>query len=128
MILLIFLNLKSSSQKDTNNIILDKEIAKLVIKDLVSGDGCKLELEQTYIKINKLQEKEIQKDTIIHFLNEKISNYDTIINDKNNQITEYKNLSKDLENELKSNNNKLGWFKAGTIAGGVCFLFLLIVI
>jgi len=40
----------------------------LVVKDLIKGDGCKEELELTYLKIAKLEERDAQKDSMVVFL------------------------------------------------------------
>jgi len=97
--------LKSFSQTDTEQINLSNQTAKLVVKDLIRGDGCRQELEQTYMKI---------------------SNQEFIISQKDGQITEFRDLSKKLENELNSQNNKIKWFRRGSIAGGACFILLLL--
>ena len=107
-------------------IILSKDVAKLVAKDLIKGDGCKEELQLTYLKIAKLEERDAQKDSVIVFLKEKDKNNGLIISQKDEQITIYRDLSKELENALKSQNNKVTWFKRGSIAGGVCFILLLL--
>jgi hypothetical protein len=118
--------LKSFSQTDTEQINLSNQTAKLVVKDLIRGDGCRQELEQTYMKISKLEERDIQKDSMIVFLKEKVSNQEFIISQKDGQITEFRDLSKKLENELNSQNNKIKWFRRGSIAGGACFILLLL--
>jgi hypothetical protein len=63
--------LSSFSQTDTSKVKISSPIAKLVIKDLIIGDGCELELNLTREKIIKLQEREAQKDTIISLLKDK---------------------------------------------------------
>ncbi len=126
LILSLFLSLKSFSQTDTEQINLSNQTAKLVVKDLIRGDGCRQELEQTYMKISKLEERDIQKDSMIVFLKEKVSNQEFIISQKDGQITEFRDLSKKLENELNSQNNKIKWFRRGSIAGGACFILLLL--
>jgi len=65
LILTLSLSLKSFSQTDTAKITLSNQTAKLVAKDLIKGDGCREELEQTYMKIAKLEERDTQKDSMI---------------------------------------------------------------
>ena len=68
--------MNSFSQTDTTKVKIDTPIAKLVVKDLIKGDGCVEELKLTQEKVIKLEARETQKDTIISLLEQK---------DKNNQ-------------------------------------------
>ena len=95
-------------------------------KDLIKGDGCQEELQMTYMKIAKLEERDAQKDSVIVFLKEKDKNNEFIISQKDGQITEFRDLSKKLEGELNKQNNQIKWFRRGSIAGGVCFILLLL--
>lgn len=127
-ILLVFLSFKGFSQTDTNKICIESQTAKLVIKDLIKGDGCQQELNQVYIKLGKVEQREAQKDTAIQVLKEKDLNNQFIISQKDSQIVELKNLSKDLEIELTQNKNEVKWWKRGTIAGGSLSLILIIIL
>ena len=120
--------MKSFSQTDTEKITLSNQTAKLVAKDLIKGDGCREELEQTYVKIAKLEERDVQKDSMIIYLKDKVTNCEFIITQKDGQITEFRDLSKKLEGELNSQNKKIKWFRRGSIAGGACFILLLLAI
>jgi hypothetical protein len=127
LIILTILNFKSFSQKDTTQITLSNQTAKLVIKDILAGDGCKEELEQTYLKIAKMEERDIQKDSVIHFLKEKDLNNQNIIGYKDGQIGQLRELSKNLEDVIEDRNDKIKWWRRGAIAGGVTTLLLLII-
>jgi hypothetical protein len=128
LILLVILNLKSFSQKDTTQISLNNQTAKLVVKDLIKGDGCKEELEQAYIKIAKLEERDIQKEEKIQTLEEKDSTNQFIISQKDGQLGEFKNMNESLVSEIKTTNNSLKWYKRGTFAGGGAAIILLILL
>ena len=80
------LSLSSFSQVDTTKTILPNKVLRLVAKDLVRYDGCKIELELTKEKILKLQEREAQKDTIISLYKDKDENNKFIIRQKDLQI------------------------------------------
>ena len=110
LIILTILSFKSFSQKDTTQITLSNQTAKLVIKDILSGDGCKEELEQTHLKIAKLEERDIQKDSVIYFLKEKDLNNQNIIGYKDGQIGQLKELSKNLEDAIEDQNDKIKWW------------------
>jgi hypothetical protein len=105
------LSLNSFSQTDTTKVTLPTKVVRLAAKDLVRYDGCKVELKLTQDKVIKLQEREVQKDTIINFLTVKDKNNQFIIGQKDVQIGEYKGMTDDLKKELKGQRNKTFWYK-----------------
>ena len=119
--------MNSFSQTDTSKICLDKNIAKLVIKDLIRLDGCKQEVEQLYIKIAKIEERESQKDSAIVVLNDKVKNNEFIITQKNGQIVELTTLNNEMKKDIESGDNQVKWWRRGAIAGGITTMLLLII-
>lgn len=115
-----------SKESDTTKVVLSKEIAKQVVKDLIRLDGCQEELKLIQNKIIKLEERESQKDTIISLLKDKDKNNQFINNQKDRQINLYDNMSKSLEKELKSQKRTTLLYKIGTIAGIILTSTLLI--
>ena len=111
LISFLTLSLNSFSQTDTTKVTLPTKVVRLAAKDLVRYDGCKVELKLTQDKVIKLQEREVQKDTIINFLTVKDKNNQFIITQKDVQIGEYKGMTDDLKKELKSQRNKTFWYK-----------------
>ena len=105
------LSLNSFSQTDTTKITLPTKVVRLAAKDLVRYDGCKEELKLTQLKVIKLEEREVQKDTIISLLTAKDKNNQYIIGQKDVQIGKYKGMTDDLKKELKSQRNKTFWYK-----------------
>ena len=71
LIILMMMNLKGFSQNDTvqSSIQLQKPIAKLVIKDLITGDGAKEELVLFTDKLLLLEQKIVLKDSRNGFKN-----------------------------------------------------------
>ncbi len=128
LISILILSLKSFSQKDTTQLEISTQTARLIIKDLIKYDGCKDELTQAYIKIGKLEERESLKDTMITYLEKKDSTSQFIIQQKDGQITEYAKATTKLENDLNTKNKQFKWYKRGTIAGGVFLILLLLAI
>jgi hypothetical protein len=118
--------LNSFSQTDTTKVTLPTRVVRLAAKDLVRYDGCKQELKLTQEKVIKLQEREIQKDTIISLLTTKDKNNQFIITQKDAQIGEYKGMTDDLKKELKGQRNKTFLYKVGTFIGLIATTFLLI--
>jgi hypothetical protein len=120
------LSLSIFSQTDTSKVVLPAEIARLVIKDLIEGDGCKLEMQQTYIKIQKLEEREAQKDTAITILKQKDSTNKFIISQKDEQLRLCKELSEKLQKEIKGYKTKNILLKIGFFGTTATAAFLLI--
>ena len=111
LISFLTLSLNSFSQTDTTKVCIPTKVARQAAKDLVRYDGCKEELKLTQLKVTKLEEREVQKDTIISLLTAKDKNNQYIIGQKDVQIGEYKGMTDDLKKELKSQRNKTFWYK-----------------
>lgn len=118
--IILFTTLSSFSQTvtKTDSIVpLKVPTAKLVIKDLLQGDGAKAELVEAN-KVIDLQKGQIglyiQKDSL---KDQKIGNLNTIIEKKDQQISLYDNMAKDLQKELKVQQFKTKFYKAGSILG-----------
>jgi uncharacterized coiled-coil protein SlyX len=103
LIILMTMSLQGFSQNviDSTSIQLKKPIAKLVIKDLITGDGAKSELSLVNKKIELLETKIIFKDSVINQLNERVMNFESILNAQSNQINLSKELSDRLQSDLK---------------------------
>ena len=120
------LSLNSFSQTDTTKVTLPTKVVRLAAKDLVRYDGCKVELKLTQDKVIKLQEREVQKDTIINFLTVKDKNNQFIIGQKDIQIGEYKGMTDGLKKELRGQRNKTFLYKVGTFIGIATSLYLFV--
>jgi hypothetical protein len=121
-------SLSGFSQTDTKSdsiVTLKLPIAKLVIKDILSGDGAKAELKEVY---KVLDEKNLQiglykqKDSL---KDEKINNLNVIIDKKDQQFALEREKSNSLLKELKVQKFKTAVYKAGSgIALIMTVLFL----
>lgn len=127
------LSLKGFSQSvtptkevDTTKVVLPVKLARLVYQDLLRYDGLKQEFALTKLKLAKVEEREIQKDTIINLLTKKDENNQFIIAKKDEQLQLSKELSEKLHKELKGQRTKTFLWKLGTFAGIVTSTFLLI--
>jgi uncharacterized coiled-coil protein SlyX len=106
-------------------IRLEKPIARLVIKDLIVGDGTKQELSLTQDKVKLLEQKIVFKDNIISNLNTQITNYKSIMDTRSEQLALSQELSSRLQRDLKKEQVK-GKMVAGTgILGILAVLFIL---
>jgi hypothetical protein len=119
------LSLSSFSQVDTTKVCIPTKTARLVAQDLIRYDGCKEELKLTQQKVLKLEEREVQKDTIIKLLNDKDDNNKFIIHQQELQIGQYEHMTDDLQKELKGQKNKTFWYKVLSFASLATSLFLL---
>jgi len=103
LMILMMMSLKSFSQSvtDSTSIQLKKPIARLVIKDLITGDGAKNELALTLDKIQLLEQKIVLKDSVILSLNSQVGNFESIMSTKSDQLALSQELSKKLQTDLK---------------------------
>ena len=145
------MNLNCFSQTNTNNqsqtlvsdttrVKLKPFTARLVIKDIVRGEGCAEELKLTQEKVIKLEERETQKDTIISLLESKVTLKDSIISGhvqkgimyeeriKNEQLKfDAQGLwVKDLQKQNKKLKVKLTFTKivGAAVAGTLTYLYI----
>ena len=103
LIILMMMSFTSFSQNDTDtlSIRLEKPVAKLVIKDLITGDEAKEELGLSVKKFQLLEQKIVLKDSVITNLNDQISNFNTMMSTKQDQLNLSQELSKKLQKDLK---------------------------
>ena len=127
LITLMMTSLKGFSQSaiDSTSIQLKKPIARLVIKDLITGDGAKSELALTLDKVKLLKQKIVLKDSIIFNLNNKIDNFNTILLTKTDQLALSQELSKKLQVDLKKQKFKNKLTAGAGIVAVVATIFLL---
>ena len=116
-----------TNQTQTDTIVALKiPTAKLIIKDLIKGDGALIELEETKKVLSLTNQKLVLKDEIILTLNSKITNLDYIITQKDEQFKLEREKSESLLKELKLEKRKTFLYKVGTIVGVVAVGVLLV--
>jgi|TARA_R110001592_G_scaffold186763_1_gene431184 hypothetical protein len=123
------MSLQSFSQTDTKTdslktIQLNKPIVRLVIKDLIQGDGNKKELIIVNNKINLLEKKVVIKDSVIDKLNERVLNFESMLNTKSNQIILSQELSLRLQTDLKKQKVKTKLMSGAGIVAVIGILLL----
>ena len=123
--------MKSFSQNVTKTnidtlVALKVPVAKLVIKDLIKGDGAQLEIAD----LNKtilLKDEQItlfkQKDTL---KDQKINNLELIISKKDEQFSLERQKSESLLKELKGQRRKTFLYKVGSFVGVIATSALLL--
>ncbi len=126
LIILMMMSFSSFSQTDTEKSIrLKVPIAKLVIKDLVIGDGAKEELSLLNNKLNLLESKIVLKDSVILNLNKSVMNFESILVTKSDQLAISQELSLKLQTDLKKQKARTKLFQLGSgalVVGGLVLL------
>ncbi len=101
-------------------------MAKLVIKDLIKGDGAAIEINELN-KVIGLKDEQInlfkQKDTL---KDQKISNLELIITKKDQQFDLERAKSESLLKELKGQRRKTFLYKVGSYVGIIATSILLL--
>ena len=122
---------KSFSQSVTKTNIdtlvpLKVPVAKLVIKDLIKGDGAVAEIHELN-KVISLKDEQIglykQKDTL---KDQKIGNLELIITKKDEQFSLERAKSESLLKELKGQRRKTFLYKIGSFVGVIATSMLLL--
>jgi len=109
LLIIILPNLKTFSQNDINKICFDEPTAKKIAADLVKGDSAKAELEKTQKLVKQLNEKIVEKDSVIRDYVKKDTNYINQVKSyaeiKEKQSVLVTGLEKDKEKLITENNN-----------------------
>lgn len=125
------MTLKSFSQTVTKTnvdtiVALKVPVAKLVIKDLIKGDGAIAEIHEL-TKIVSLKDEQIglfkQKDSL---KDQKIGNLEVIITKKDEQFSLERMKSESLLKELKGQRTKTFFYKVGSFVGIIATSLLLL--
>jgi len=127
------LSLRSFSQTviptettDSSKVVLSVRVARLVYQDLLKYDGLKEEMGFMKLKLQKVEERESQKDNMITILAKKDENNQFIIGKKDEQVKLSKELTDSLHKELKGQRSQTFLWKVGTFVGLGLTSFLLI--
>ncbi len=123
--------MKSFSQNVTKTNVdtlvgLKVPVAKLVIKDLIKGDGAQTEIVELN-KVITLKDEQIglykQKDSL---KDQKISNLELIITKKDEQFSLEREKSNSLLKELKGQKMKTFFYKIGSVVAIISTSLLLL--
>lgn len=115
---------KGFSQTDTipKPIVLTKPIAKLVIKDLITGDAAAKELSTVRQILSTTNEKLFTQTNLVNNLKIQITTYQGIIEQKDMQFKTQEQLSKDLEKALKRERRTKKIYQIGSAVGVAAIL------
>jgi len=120
------MSLPAFSQTDTTVVVLPAETARLVIKDLVTLDNLRLQLEATQNKVDALQLRYTTLDSIRTIREIQIANYEQIIGDKDKIIQETEKFADNLQKDLNGEKIKKNIYKYGNIASAGLLILSLV--
>ena len=127
LIILVTTNLKSFSQTDTTSTIqLSKPVAKLVIKDLITGDELQKQLDITNQILKETNSKFKISEDIIANLKTQNNNFSLMINDYEEKSNTQAKLSEDLQKALKRQKRQTTIYKIAAGIGTAATVLLLI--
>ena len=116
----------SQTAIDSSKIQLTKPVAKLVVKDLITGDGLKLELKTTQELLEETNKKLETQTMLVGNLQTQVNNFVTIIDQKDKQIDTSSELSNALEKQLKRESRTKKLYQITSAVGAGAVLLLLI--
>ena len=104
---------------------MKKPIVRLVIKDLIIGDGVKQELLFTQEKLSLLETKISLKDSIIFTLDSQNKNYTLMLDTRDKQLDISKDLNLKLKSDLKKSKFKTKLVGTLGVASFIGLIFIL---
>ena len=115
---------KGFSQTDTipKPIVLTKPVARLVIKDLVTGDAAERQLKSMQEILKVTNEKLLTQSDLVLNLKGQVLNYQKIIEQKDSQFKTQEELSKDLQKALKRERRTKKLYQIGSAIGAAAIL------
>lgn len=119
-------NATSQNVTDSTTIQLTKPIAKLVVKDLITGDGLKLEVKTLNELLVETNNKLKTQSQLVTNLESQVLNYQNIIDQKDLQLGTSSELSEQLQIQLKKEARAKKLYKIGTTVGAAAVLLLLV--
>lgn len=116
MTVIIAVNFKSFSQSGIN---LTENTARMVVKELVTFDGLKVNHDILNRQIDALDEKVVTLEEVIANLKLQLENRAKLIENKNAQIKSYEDMTKDLKSALKKERRTKRLYKIGSAIGAI---------
>ena len=126
MNLSVFSQNDTSKSKDSTKIQLTKPVARLVIKDLIKGDGLSTELKTVQNLLSETNSKLTTQTTLVTNLELQIANYDSLLIQEKSKFAKQEELSLELEQALRKQKNKTKLYKIGTYIGAAAVGILII--
>ena len=119
-------SVSSQNVIDSTRIRLTKPVAKLVVKDLIIGDGLKLEVQTLNELLAETNSKLDVTKNLVTNLETQVNNYQEIIDNKDLQLGTSSELSEKLKKQLEKEQRAKKLYKLGSTVGAAAVLLLLI--
>lgn len=119
-------SVSSQNVIDSTRIRLTKPVAKLVVKDLIIGDGLKLEVQTLNELLTETNSKLDVTKNLVTNLETQVNNYQKIIDNKDLQLGTSSELSEKLKKQLEKEQRAKKLYKIGSTVGAAAVLLLLI--
>ena len=116
LIVIISFSYRSFSQTDTK-VVLTENVARLVVKDLVTYDGLSAEYKIARQTIATLEGKVVTLQDVINNIQLQLNNRNKIIEQKDAQIENYITISDELKKALKRERRNKKLYKIGSAIG-----------
>ena len=116
---------KGFSQNDTiivKPIVLTKPVARLVIKDLVTGDAANRELKAMQKILTITNDKLLTQSDLVLNLKTQVLNYQRIIEQKDGQFKSQEEMSIELQKALKKERRTKKLYQIGSAVGAAALL------
>lgn len=116
MTAIIAVSFKSFSQSGIN---LTENTARMVVKELVTFDGLKVNHEILNRQIDALDEKVVTLEEVIANLKLQLENRVKVIENKDAQIKSYEQMTSELKSALKKERRTKRLYKIGSVIGAI---------
>ena len=113
-------------QKQESSVVIDTTVAKLIAKDLVSGDVCKAERKLVRANLDLTKKEIVFKDSIIHTLGLQKEKLNLIISKKDEIFTKQEEISNTYKKALSKQKTTTFLYKALSLLGVISTTLLII--
>jgi len=117
---------KSQLPKQLNKVEIDTAVARLIAKDLVSGDFCKSEIKLVRSNLDLTKKEVVFKDSIINTLGIQKEKLNLIISKKDEMFTKQEEISNTYRKALSKQKATTFLYKLLSLLGVVSTAILII--
>jgi hypothetical protein len=113
-------------QKQESSVVIDTTVAKLIAKDLVSGDVCKAEIKLVRANLDLTKKEVVFKDSIINTLGTQKEKLNLIISKKDEMFAKQEEISNTYKKSLSKQKTTTFLYKALSLLGVISTTLLII--
>jgi hypothetical protein len=113
-------------QKQENKVVIDTSIARLIAKDLVSGDVCRAEIKLVRANLDLTKLEVVFKDSIINTLGQQKEALNLIISKKDEMFTKQEEISNTYKKALSKQKTATFLYKLLSLLGVVSTTLLIV--